>query len=127
MNREMTVGVWMRLLAFILAMAGPFSSLQAAEVPLARTNWTERWITNLIEVRMPENVFVDKFHTNFLRQYFTNVVELYRTNWLAETVTNTIPVQATRTVRVTQYKTNWNVVNTTNEIPMVAVHTNFVD
>jgi len=127
MNREMTVGVWMRLLAFILAVAGPFSSLQAAEVPLARTNWTERWITNLIEVRMPENVFVDKFHTNWQRQYYTNVVELYQTNWLTENVTNTIPVEATRRVRVAEYKTNWNVVNATNVIPVRAVRTNFVE
>ena len=51
----------------------------------------------------------------------------YQTNWSTQNVTNTIPVQAIRTVRVTEYKTNWNVVKATNEIPMVAVRTNYVD
>src|SRR5690242_14638660 len=65
---------------------------------LTRTNWTERYITNLVEVRMQRNVFVDEFHTN----------------WVTETVTNVIPIQATRTVKMTEYKTNWNTVTLTN-------------
>ena len=72
MNRYTTVRIWMRLLT-LLAIAGSCSRALPAEQSVSRTNWTERWITNLIEVRMPENVFVDKFHTNWLRQYYTNV------------------------------------------------------
>jgi len=87
--------------------------LTAAERNITRTNWTERWITNLIEVRMPTNRFVDEFHTNWIERFVTNVV--------------TIQVEKTRTVRVEDYKTNWNTLRLTNRIPVNMVRTNFVD
>jgi hypothetical protein len=52
------------LLSGVLSSSTPF--LRAAERNITRTNWTERWITNFIEVRMPTNVFVDEFHTNWI-------------------------------------------------------------
>jgi len=91
------------------AMLGT-SSLFGAQGNLTRTNWTERSITNVIEVRLQKNIFIDEVHTN----------------WITETVTNIIPVQATRTVRVTEYKTNLNTVMLTNLVPVETVRTNFV-
>ena len=101
--------------------------MAGAEIDVARTNWTERWITNVIDVRMPTNIFVDEFHTNWLRQFVTNVVDVYATNWFNQEVTNTISVPATRTVRVAEYKTNWATLRRTNEIAVEAMRTNFVN
>jgi len=103
------------------------SLMAGAEIDVARTNWTERWITNVIEVRMPTNIFVDEFRTNLLRHSVTNVVDVYATNWVTKEITNTIPVPATRTVHVTTYKTNWTTLPRTNEIAVEAVRTNFVN
>src|SRR6266446_1474954 len=90
------------LLSVVFTASG--SLMAGAEIDVARTNWTERWITNFIDVRMPTNIFVDEFHTNWLRQFVTNVVDVYATNWIKQEVTNVISVPATRTVRVTEYK-----------------------
>src|SRR6266853_4759686 len=103
------------------------SLVAGAEIDVARTNWTERWITNLIDVRRPTNIFVDEFHTNWLRQFVTNIVDVYATNWINQEVTNRISVPATHTVRVTEYKTNWTAVRRTNEIAVDAMRTNFVN
>jgi len=103
------------------------SLVAGAEIDVARTNWTERWITNLIDVRRPTNIFVDEFHTNWLRQFVTNVVDVYVTNWINQEVTNMISVPATRTVRVTEYKTNWTSLRRTNELAVEAIRTNFVN
>ena len=98
-----------QILLLGVAMLGT-SSLFGAQGNLTRTNWTERSITNVIEVRLQKNIFIDEVHTN----------------WITETVTNIIPVQATRTVRVTEYKTNLNTVMLTNLVPVETVRTNFV-
>jgi len=103
------------------------SLLPGAEIDIARTNWTERWITNVIDVRRPTNIFVDEFHTNWLRQFLTNVVDVYATNWIKQEVTNTISVPATHTVRVTEYKTNWTSLRRTNEVAVEEIRTNFVN
>ncbi len=117
---------WGRLLA-LLAMPTVAAPAWAAERVTTHTNWVERWITNIIEIQMPTNIFVDEFHTNRLRQYHTNLVDVYETNWLTQTVTNVVPVRATRTVRATEYKTNWDTVTLTNMVAVDAVRTNFVD
>jgi hypothetical protein len=98
-----------------------------AERNITRTNWTERWITNQIEVTMPKNIFVDRFHTNWTTQFVTNVVEVFATNWVNRKITNTIPIELTRNVKVTEYRTNWNTLTLTNRIPVQLVRTNFVD
>ena len=107
-------------------IAASRSLMAGAEIDVARTNWTERWITNFIDVRRPTNIFVDEFHTNWLRQFVTNVVDVYATNWITQEATNMISVPATRTVRVTEYKTNWTSLRRTNEIAVEAMQTNFV-
>ena len=101
--------------------------MAGAQIDVARTNWSERWITNVIEMRRPTNIFVDEFRTNWLRQFVTNVVDVYATNWLKQEVTNTISVPATRTALVTEYKTNWTTLRRTNETAVEAPRTNFVN
>ena len=82
-------------------------SLIGAEVTITRTNLAERWITNVIEVRMPVNRFVNEYHTNWITQLRTNVVDLYVTN------------------HVTAYQTNWNLLNLTNWLTVVLFKTNW--
>ena len=126
MNQHATSSRWIKVLA-LLAMPAATSPAFGAEQVITRTNWAEHWITNEIEVRMPTNLFVDEFHTNWLRQFHTNVVDVYVTNWVTQTLTNAVPVQATRTVHATEYKTNWDTVTLTNKVAVDAVRTNFVD
>jgi hypothetical protein len=126
MNKPGAVRQWAKLIFLGAALWGQNLAVLAAERNLTRTNLTERWITNLIEVRMPKNIFVDHFHTNWTSKYVTNVVEVLATNWISQKVTNTIPVEATRKVQVTEYRTNWNTVSLTNRIPVQLVRTNFV-
>ena len=114
------------LLIFGVGLAVATSVAFGAEIEVARTNWTERWITNVIDVRMPTNVFVDEFHTNWLRQFVTNIVDVYATNWVTQEVTNTISVPATHTVHVTEYKTNLTTLHRTNTVPVEAFRTNLV-
>jgi len=145
MNRNTTVRNWMRLLVLVLAWGGSFSSVRGAEVSVVRTNWTERWVTNLIEVQMPENVFVDRFRTNLVRQYRTNTVEMYetneisvnafrtnyvdrwRTNWKTLTLAKEVGVEAVRTNLVEQWRTNWKTLNLTNWKTILVMKTNWVD
>src|SRR5438105_3201420 len=116
---------WFRRRAQLVPLGLVFTASQSlmsgAEIDVARTKWTERWITNVIDVQRPTNIFVDEFHTNWLRQFVTNTVDVYATNWIKQEVTNTISVPATHTVRVTEYKTNWTSLRRTNEIPVEAV------
>ena len=65
-----------------------------AETYTTRTNWADRTITNVIEVRMPRNIFVNEFHTNWHDQVITTVVEVEKTNLITRTVTNTVVVDA---------------------------------
>ncbi len=116
-----------RLVVLSLGIAASRWLVAGGEIDVARTNWTKRWITNVIDVRVPTNIFVDEFHTNWLRQFVTNIVDVYATNWINQEVTNRISVPATHTVRVTEYKTNWTSVRRTNEIAVDAMRTNFVN
>ena len=117
---------WLNALA-LLAVPAAAAPAWETERALARTNLAERWITNVIEMRMPKNVFIDEFHTNWFRQYYTNVVAVYATNWLTQTLTNVVPIRASRTVSETEYRTNWHTVRMTNEVAVEAFRTNFVN
>jgi hypothetical protein len=99
----------------------------AAPLYLWKTNVIERWITNHVEVRMPTNVFVNEYRTNWFEQWATNVVNVYRTNWNTASVTNTLPVERVRTNFVTAYRTNLLTKTLTNSVPVTLVQTNFVD
>jgi hypothetical protein len=117
----------------------------AAQTTVTRTNFVERWITNVVEVRMPTNVFVNSYQTNWVEQRRTNLIDLYvtnrlsinalrtntiqsfRTNWGLTYLTNDIRVDAYRTNFVPVYHTNWKAIYLTNQIAVQGFQTNFVD
>ena len=94
-------------------------------VELVQTNWTTRYVTNVIEVRAPQNVFVtefrtnltqravtntvavDVFRTNFVTRYETNFVVRQETNWVARSVTNVTTLSLTNWETVVATRTNW--------------------
>ena len=101
-------------------------SAPALELTKTKTNLVDRWITNLVEVRMPRNLFVDEYRTNWVDQVNTNFVEVYATNWLSRTLPKTVVVQAFQTNFVDRYQTNWNHVRQINDVAVELVQTNFV-
>jgi len=103
------------------------ANLLAAEVNFTRTNWTERTITNVIDIHMPMNVFVNEYRTNWVEQVRTNVVTRYATNLSRRVLTNTVVVNAVQTNLVNAYRTNWSLLTLTNQLAVEGLHTNFVD
>jgi hypothetical protein len=102
------------------------SAGMAVETFVVRTNWSERFITNQVEVRMPRNVFVSQFFTNYTDRFHTNTVVTYLTNQFTRTLTNSLTVNQFRTNFVDHFRTNWMVRTVTNEIPVDLVETNVV-
>ena len=107
-------------LAFLIT-ALPFPSLAAnaarpAIVNTTITNALTRYLTNVIEVSVPKNVFVDQFRTNQVRREVTNVIDLYQTNMVARYRTNIVD----------QYRTNLLTVTLTNWENLVVIRTNWV-
>lgn len=100
--------------------------LGAIEVDVVKTNLTEHWITNMIEVRMPVNYYVNVFYTNRYQRIATNFVEITTTNWNLLTVTNPVVVEQFRTNFTEAYHTNWITLDLTNEVGVEALHTNFI-
>jgi len=116
----------------------------AGEKFVVRTNWSEKTITNQVEVRMPRNIFVsqyftnytDSFHTNTVVTYVTNIftktltntvaLNLVRTNYIAKTITNEIPVELVQTNFVALYRTNLQTLNFTNWQTVLVMTTNWV-
>jgi hypothetical protein len=119
-------------------------------VPIVRTNFVDRWITNTTEVQMQVNRFVTEYHTNwvavvhtnFVNLYSTNllttyktnhivhvrtnVVDLYATNVVARTVTNRLILDRFETNLVQAYQTNLKVLNLTNWTSVLAFKTNWI-
>ena len=96
------------------------------EATVTRTNWVERWITNLIEIRMPLNRFVNEYQTNWVTQFNTNVINLYTTNRVTQTLTNHYVVHAFRTNLVMAYQTNWETLDLTNWQTAIVMKTNWL-
>jgi hypothetical protein len=96
-----------------------------AELNVTHTNSVDRWITNVIEVRVPKNVFVSEVHTNWIERRSTNVIPVYATNKVVRTITNVIPVEAYTTNFVNGYRTNWRPVTLTREVPVDMYETNY--
>src|SRR2546430_16460813 len=77
------------------------SSVICDESLVLRTNWVEKSITNVVEVRMPQNGFVDEFRTNWMDEFITNTVAVYKPNRANRIIINvtvialplTIPLQ----------------------------------
>jgi hypothetical protein len=109
-----------------LALWASGQSLVGAEVNVTRTNRFDHWITNVIEVRMPDNRFVNEYRTNWVTQLRTNIVDVYATNRVTRTLTNPVVVQALWTNYVTAYETNWNMRKLTNLVMVQATRTNVV-
>jgi len=116
-----------RVLAVSLVLCASGWPLTGAEVTITRTNSVERWITNVIDVRMPVNRFVNEYHTNWVTELRTNIVDIYATNWAMRMLTNQVEVKATWTNHVTAYHTNLIPRNVTNHVAVNLVRTNFVD
>jgi hypothetical protein len=125
MKRHALLWRWIYALALLAVPAAAAPSWET-ERAVTRTNLAERWITNVIELRMPRNVFVDEFHTNWFRQYYTNLVDVYATNWHTVRLTNEVAVEAVRTNSVNQWRTNWRTVSLTREVAIEVPRTNLV-
>ena len=99
----------------------------AAEVDVVKTNWTDRWITNLIEITVPANKFVNLYRTNHVERFSTNVLDVYATNWATLTFTNPVSVDVLRTNFTDDYHTNWITLSLTNDVAVSALRTNFLE
>jgi hypothetical protein len=120
---------WVRLgraVSVSLALWASGEALIGAEATITRTNWFDRWITNVIEVHVPANRFVNEYHTNWVTQLRTNILDVYATNRVTRMRTNQIVVDAFRTNYVTAYETNWNLRKLTNLVVVPATRTNVV-
>jgi len=115
-----------RAVSVSLVLWASGQSLVGAEVNFTRTNRFDNWITNVIEVRMPDNRFVNEYHTNWVTQLRTNIVDVYATNRVTRTLTNPVVVEARWTNYVTAYETNWNMRKLTNLVMVQASRTNVV-
>jgi len=111
--------------SLVLWVSGP--SLVGAEANVTRTNGFDRWITNVIEVRVPVNRFVNEYHTNWVTQLRTNAIDAYVTNRVTRTLTNQVVVDAFWTNVVVAYQTNWNMRILTNRLAVNVLRTNFVE
>src|SRR5262249_6299621 len=132
-------------LAICLGSVVLLQTATGAETYVTRTNWVENAITNVVEVRMPKNVFVNEYHTNWIDHVRTNVVtkELprqvvvdfvhtnvithYSTNYFNKSEERTLYIDLLSTNFVNHYRTNVRVLQLTNEIAVNLVRTNFVD
>jgi hypothetical protein len=94
-------------------------------ITVFRTNWAARVITNTIEVRMPTNIFVNDYRTNWVEAWRTNIVNAYRTNWTIRTLTNTIVIEKTQTNLAELFQTNFTSLNVTNWETVLVIKTNW--
>ena len=100
--------------------------LRVETVNETQTSWIPRVITNVIEVRIPTNMFVNVYRTNQFDVVRSNIINVYRTNWLDRTETRIVPVDVTRTNYVTRYQTNLNTLTFTNWETVLVMKTNRV-
>jgi len=93
-------------------------------VTVVQTSFVPRVITNVVEMRVPTNVFITVYRTNEFEVLQTDVVDVYRTNLVKTVRTNIIPVALTLTNVVTLYETNWNHLTRTNLITRYQTNVN---
>jgi hypothetical protein len=127
MRRNAALVGLVRAVAVSLVLWASGLSLVGLEASVTQTNWFDRWITNVIEVRMPVNQFVNEYHTNRVTQLRTNIVDVYATNRVTRTLTNRVVVDAFRTNFVVAYQTNWHTQTLTNPVAVNILRTNLVD
>jgi hypothetical protein len=118
------------LASVALALVNPATQVQSATQPetiwVSATNWTPRYLTNVIKVSIPTNTFVDEYHTNWVRQKITNVLDVFRTNLMTDFQTNMVYVNAFRTNVQFAYQTNVKVFSLTNWETVLVMKTNWV-
>jgi hypothetical protein len=132
-------------LVVCLAASSFLASVNGAETYVTRTNWVEKAITNLVEVRIPTNIFVNEYWTNLIEQVHTNlvirevprkvVIDLvhtniithYSTNYINKSEERMVYVDVVSTNFVDHFRTNSKVLRLTNDIAVNFVKTNFVD
>ena len=61
------------------AVSSSFPAL-AGDRPVTHTNWVENTVTNLIEMRMSRNRFINEYRTNWAEHVTTNVFETKSNN-----------------------------------------------
>jgi hypothetical protein len=127
MQRNAALVSWVRAVSVSLALWASGLSLVGSEVNVTRTNWFDHWITNVIEVHMPANRFVNEYHTNWVTQLRTNIVDVYATNRVTRMLTNHVAVDAFRTNLIVAYQTNWLTRSLTNRVAVNVLRTNLVD
>jgi hypothetical protein len=122
------------LLALALATPQFFTRAPAAEtsarplvVTTSTTNWTARFITNVIEVSIPNIIFVDEYRTNWLRRDLTNVIDLFKTNLVTQFRTNLLTADRYHTNVVIAWRTNLKTLTLTNWENVVLIRTNWVN
>jgi hypothetical protein len=126
MNSHAVIVRTVRTLAVVLSICTGSHSAFAYEATVTRTNWVERWITNLIEIRMPLNRFVNEYHTNWVTEFRTNRINVYTTNRFTHTLTNHFLVDTFRTNFTTAYHTNWKTLDLTNWQTAIVMRTNWL-
>jgi len=104
----------------------PGAPVRVETVNETQTSWVPRVITNIIEVRIPTNIFINVYRTNQIEAVRSNVVNLYRTNWTERTETRVVPVDLARTNFVTRYQTNVQTLTLTNWETVLVMKTNRV-
>lgn len=121
---------------------GATSSEPAPAFEVVTTNWVQRALTNVIEVRVPKVVMVDEFRTNITLSFATNTIEVkrtvrvdqfktnvtysFQTNWVARQLTNTTVLDRYHTNVVENYTTNWLTRVQTNTLVVDHVRTNLL-
>lgn len=111
---------------FAAGLATAQSDLHADTAWIRTTNYVPRFITNVVKVSIPTNTFYDEYHTNWIQQKITNVVDIYRTNLTTEFRTNVIPVDEFRTNIQAAYTTNLKTISLTNWETVLVMKTNWV-
>jgi hypothetical protein len=135
----------MRLVGLVVCLTSCafLQSLTGAETYVTRTNWVDTAITNIVEVRMPRNIFVNEYHTNWVERVHTNLVarELprkvtvdfvhtnvithYSTNYINKSEERTVYIDLVSTNFVDHFRTNMKVLHFTNEIAVDRYRTNW--
>ena len=109
-------------------LAAIFMAFGARNAPagLVQTNRTERFVTNLVEVRMQATKLITEYRTNWTQEVWNNIIDVYATNRVTKLYTNRIPVQVIETNYVKAYRTNLVARYVTNRITVDDFRTNFV-
>ncbi|MSU59084.1 MAG: hypothetical protein EXS35_13110 [Pedosphaera sp.] len=124
------------LLALALSLVAPqlVTRAPAAETPArplvvttSTTNSTPRYLTNVIEVTIPNNIFTDEYRTNWVRRDLTNVIDLFRTNLVTQFRTNLLTADKYQTNVIIAWRTNVKTLALTNWENVILIRTNWVN